>query len=294
MSTVPASVFSFRGIILAALAFFFFTVMDSCIKQSASHYGLYQISFILSVISVLFFLIYRAFVGKPWQELATKKPVAHLLRSVVMVAANLAIWYSFKQLPLANVYGILFVNPIAAVLFSALLLKESMSKRQVVAIIIGFLGVMLIVKPQADAPIIPMLAVLLATVASCLTDIMVRKMRHSEHVSTFIVYPLLAMGVFNLVFGYQEFTMPTISHWLWLIAAGAAMILAQIFLINAFMVMSTPLVSPFRYTQMIWGLLAGYFLFGDVPDQWMLLGSAIVVISGLYVLNVERKKGKVA
>jgi len=216
------------------------------------------------------------------------------LRAIGEVGSTLCFLAALAQMPLANVSAILQALPLAVTMGAALFLKEPVGWRRWTAIGVGFVGVLIIVRPGFDGFNSYALLALLCVGFCAMRDLITRQI--PQGIPTLAVsfatalFVTIAGGV--LVVPYGGWTELTVSSTSRLFGAALLLIVGYQFIIMAMRVGDISFVAPFRYTALIWALLIGWLIFGEVPDTAMLVGASIVVASGLYTLYRERHAGK--
>jgi drug/metabolite transporter (DMT)-like permease len=224
----------------------------------------------------------------------TQRLRAHGLRSVSQVCSQTMLLIAFMTMPLAGATAIMFSSPIFATLASAYFLREQVGATRWSVLLVGFLGVLIIANPGTDTFQIGALfalgnAILFGTVVAG-----VRGMSSTESADTLIMYQLTfltAAYALSLPFG---FTMPTGFDVLIMVVSGVGNGVSQYAWTRAIHLAPTSAVVPFQYIQLVWAMLLGFAVWGELPTVSLLIGSAIVVASGLYLFWRETRKVPVA
>lgn len=224
----------------------------------------------------------------------TKRLRAHAMRACSQVGSQTMLLIAFSLMPLAGVTAIMFSSPIFSTLASAYFLNERVGAARWAVLLIGFLGVLVIANPGADSFQIGALfalgnAVLFGTVVAG-----VRGMSTSESPQTLVMYQLsflTCVYAFAAPFG---FVTPTGFDALVLIGSGIGNGGAQYLWTRAIHLAPTSAVVPFQYIQLVWAMLLGYSIWGDLPTAGLLIGSAIVICSGMFLFWHETRKVPVA
>jgi drug/metabolite transporter (DMT)-like permease len=219
---------------------------------------------------------------------------AHAMRACSQVGSQTMLLIAFSLMPLAGVTAIMFSSPIFSTLASAYFLHERVGAARWVVLLIGFLGVLVIANPGADSFQIGALfalgnAVLFGTVVAG-----VRGMASTESAETLIMFQLTLLTTvyaFALLLG---FTLPTAFDALVMIGSGIGNGVAQYLWTRAIHLAPTSAVVPFQYLQLVWAMLLGFAVWGDLPTIGLLVGSAIVISSGLYLFWHETRRVPVA
>ncbi len=293
-----------KGMILSLAGYTAFAFSDTAVKTIAPFYPVMQFMCIQTAIAGFCIFFCARFLGG-WQGAKDKRELKfHVARAILNVLASLLIFISFTIMSLASVYAMIFAKPFFAALLAIFFYKERVTLTRWVAIAIGFVGVLVILQPTPESFRAELLLPLLAALVVAIMFVISRSLKES---STFVMtfYPILGTCLFALpfaIFGTPDFKLLASAGELQFIdsvpiapAHIPYFLMAALFsgtgilcVSLAFRIASAALVAPFLYTEMIWGLLFGYLLFGDMPNFWMLFGSAIVISSGLYLILVER------
>jgi drug/metabolite transporter (DMT)-like permease len=230
-------------------------------------------------------------------RLRTARPIQHMVRGSTGVMSAFAAIYAYSRLPLTDFYAIVFAGPLIVTTMSAFWLGEKVEPARWLAIIVGFSGIMIIADPFATSGLIhasPELAGRFAAFISvfcyALSVVMIRRMRIGESSMAFAFYGygmcVVIAGSLLLLHGGPEITLRDVEH---LALSGMCGGISSICLMTAYHRTPVALVAPFQYTQIIWGAVAGYFLWAYVPDLRLVAGAAVVIISGLFVIYREIK-----
>lgn len=274
------------GILLFIGTIFCFGVMDTLIKYLSGAYDTWQVMFFRAFFALAPLAVLVARAGGI-SALRTQRPLSHIARALIGVAAVFCFFYSFGHMPLADVYAISFAAPLIITALSVPLLGEPVGPRRWTAVVVGFVGVMVMLRPGAGV-VSPVAFVALAgTLFYALTMIFVRKLSRTESNAAIIFYFMATLAVVAGVAMVPVWRTPGPFDLILLIAIGIVGGIAQITMTQAFRLASPSLLAPFEYTGMIWAAGFGYLVFGDVPDRAIWIGSAIVIGSGLYILHRE-------
>jgi len=261
-------------------------VLDAQVKWLAADYAITQIAFLRYVVGVVLAVAVAARHGG-LRQLRTRRPFGHALRSLLNIATMLTFYAALQRLPLADVIAIAFAAPLFMTVLSVPLLGERVGIRRWSAVIVGFVGVLIMTRPGAGvfdpAALLPLSAALLYAVAM----IAIRKLSHSEPAATIVFYFTVigaTAGALSLPFQWHT---PDAVGLATLVGIGLLGGGAQITMTLAFRVAPVALLAPFGYAGLVFAMGFGYLIWGEVPDAYLLLGAAIVVGSGLYILHRE-------
>ena len=221
----------------------------------------------------------------------TRRPVAHGMRAMSQGTSQACLLIAFSLMPLASATAISFAAPLFAVLASLIFLKEPVGGPRWVALIVGFFGVLIVTNPGAETFQIGALfalgnALLFGTVTAG-----VRGMTMTESAETLTIWQLLLLSVIYALTLPFAFVMPTWSDAPLILVNGVTNLLGQYWWTRAIHLAPTSVVAPFQYLSLVWAMIFGFAVWGDVPTVGLLFGSAIVVGSGLFLLwNESRPK----
>jgi drug/metabolite transporter (DMT)-like permease len=222
--------------------------------------------------------------------LVTRRPWLQLTRSVCMVGGTFLNVLALSHLQIDQTLSIVLSTPFLVAALAGPLLGERIGWRRWTAISVGFLGVLVVIRPGFDMHPAALLSVATA-VCYAFYGIITRLLSHTDSNETQLFYGNFIGAVAMSAIVWLVWTTPAS---LWLIALmvfiGGFGSIGHYLLIAAHRQAPASLISPFMYTQLLWGVLLGYLVFDDVPSAWTLAGAGIVIASGLYILNRERKR----
>ena len=267
-----------------------FTLNDTMLKLTAGAVPLFQLLFIRSTITCGLILATRGRLGAMHFDIASKDWIIIAVRAGTEILLAYFFLTALFNMPLANLTAILQVVPLAVTLASALVLRETVGWRRMLAIAVGFCGVLLIVKPGAEGfnvwSLYGVIAMLLVTVR----DLVTRKLSPTVPSMTVTLVTAgavaVAMGLASLGVTWVAVDFQTAA----LIVGSAVFIMGGYFFsIQVMRSGDVSFTAPFRYTGLIWALLAGWFVFGEWPGVLTLIGAAIVVATGIFSFYRERQ-----
>ena len=228
--------------------------------------------------------------------IATRVVPLHALRGALIALATLLFFSALKHLPLADAISIFFVEPLILTLLSALFLGEAVGWRRLTAVVVGFVGALVIIRPSFATLGLPALLPLGTAVSFAVYLILTRKLAQHEYPERMQFFAGLFGGlVMTLALGVGgsanvavlSFTWPDPWQWLLLAALGVIATTGHLLVVHAFRRAPAGLLAPFQYVEIIGATLLGLVLFGDFPDAMTWVGVAIIVGSGLYVFHRE-------
>jgi len=281
-----------RGIALMLGGVLLLTINDATAKLLTDSYSVPQIISLRGITTLLPLALIIYFRG----GLPAFKPFRvrnHALRALCFTGSTFFLISALSLMPFADVVGLTFTQPLIIAGLAPLLLSENVSWLRWSAILVGFVGVIIIARPTPD--LFQWAAFLAIGTAfwGALRDIVTRRISAEESselilfYSTAAVMTVGALGAF--IFPWH---MPNTEDWALFALLGVLNGGAHYMMIKAHLWAEASIVAPFRYSALIWAFILGYFLWGDIPDLWLLSGSALVVASGLYILLHEASAPK--
>ncbi len=261
--------------------------LDLCAKELLATYSLNQFVFLRSLAGLAIFLtLARQFGGL--RSLVTQRWKWHLLRTALACGAMFGFFYGLSRMPLVNALTLAFTAPLIVTALSPPFLGEHVGWRRWTAVLIGFGGVLLILRPGVGLLSMASIAVLIAAFCYACLALTARHLGKTETTFSLSVYviagPLLTSGALSIDGAWQ---VPDELGWLLFVLAGACSVIAWIGIIGGYRRASPSLLAPFEYTALIGGAIAGYLIWDEVPDRWVVGGALIIIASGLFVVYRE-------
>jgi len=276
-----------RGVGLYCLALILFVGMGTLAKTLAAIYPLEQVIWARYFFHVL--LILLMFPRRIGSLFKTKRLGLQITRSVVVFAATAFGFTSLSIMPMAQVSAIGYVAPLMVTIMSFLILKEKVGPRRLLAVAIGFVGVIVILRP--DQANFSLWSLLPLAMASCYATFMVmtRLIRGAAPPINSLFYTAIVGAVvatIPLPFIWQT---PEPLHWLMFAAMGVIGGTGHFLMIKAFEQTEASMIAPFVYTELLWSIVAGAIFFGELPGLGMVIGAAVIMGSGLFILFREQR-----
>lgn len=282
-----------KGIAAMVLAAALLTAHDATSKILTERYPIGEVICFRQIASLLMLLVFVHF-GPGWKSLAVNSVRGQAVRATAFVAATALIITSVSLLPLATALSIVFASPLILAALSVPLLGEKVGLHRWLAILGGFCGVLIIIRPIDPAFNVLLLVPVVAAASSALRDIATRLISRSEGPMSILFWSNLAVigtsAITLLIssnhFGYTPVAPADYGYFLF---AGLLNGLAHFLMIFALRMADASLVAPFRYSALIWATLLGYAIWGHTPDFWTIVGAVVIVVSGIYLVMRERR-----
>lgn len=281
-----------RGIILMCICVFVFTISSTMVKALGPGYPVSQVVFFRCLLAFLpLYIAIRR--GGGWQILRTNRPWAHTFRVVIGGFTLFTGFYALTLMPLADYYAFTYAAPLFATLLSIPILGEHVGIRRWTAVLVGFIGVLIMLRPGTHAIDLATIVAITAAFTYALAIIAVRNLARTESSASTVFYFTLAGLILSAAVLPFEWRTPTLREWALLVGIGLMSGFGQILMTDAYRLAPPAVIAPFDYTSMVWALMLGYVLFGDFPDWPTLLGAAVVIASGVYIIYRETVRGVV-
>jgi drug/metabolite transporter (DMT)-like permease len=213
----------------------------------------------------------------------------HIKRGVSQSVSQTFILIALSLMPLAGAIAINFSAPLFATLLSVIWLREKVGRHRWTALLIGFFGVLVVTRPGVDAVQLGAAFALANAILYGTVTVAVRRMAQTESAQTLTMYQMLMITGFTALLLPFGFVIPTAFDAGLMIASGAGNAIGQYWWTKALHLAPTSAVTPFSYLSLVWAMILGFLVWGDVPTVWLIIGSGIVVGSGLYLLWWETR-----
>ena len=278
-----------RGILLMIGASVLFALANAIAKWQVAIYPVGEVMFFRSFVS----LVACAAVILPFTGIAvfaTRRPRDHIARGLSQSISQTCTVIAFWLMPLAGAIAIVFSAPLFAALLSIVFLKERAGPARWTALLAGFFGVLVVTNPGWDSVTVGALFALANAVMYGSVTVAVRGMTKTESTSTLLMWQMLTIAIchsFLLLFGFRW---PTAADAAIFVLGGVVWAAGQYLWTQALLLAPTAAVAPFYYLLLVWAMAIGYLVWGEVPSIGLLVGSGIVVASGLFLLWHEAQR----
>ena len=266
-----------------------FVMNDTLFKVTDGAVPLFQLLFLRGILTTTLVIVLARRLGSLHFNIARRDWGLIGLRSAAEMGAAYFFVTALFNLPLANVTAILQVLPLTVTLGSALFFKEVVGWRRMTAILIGFIGMLLIVRPGSDGFNLYSIYALMAVLSVTVRDLATRRLSSDVPSMTVTLSASLTVMIFS---GVASLATPWVGisalNGLMIVGASVFILGGYYFSVRVMRVGDVSFIAPFRYTGLVWALILGWFVFGDWPTNLTLLGAGIVVATGLFTLYRER------
>ena len=275
-----------KAIILNASAWMIVPVMDAFAKHLSISMDVFQITWARYFFTVVFTLSLMVFFYREtlvW----SKRPKLQLIRGFILAFSTLCFFYSISVISLPKALTLAFVAPITCTALSPIFLNEKVGIRRWSAVLVGFLGTLIVIRPGFIDVNLATLAALACGICYGFYLVITRKLSTSDN----SLLTLLFTGVVGLViislFVPSVWVNPTLKEWIMMAIIGLIASVAHLFIILSLKYADASKLAPLGYTEIITNIIISYYFFQELPDNWTYLGLFIIVLSGLYISRRE-------
>lgn len=289
------------GVALKLVSTVVFAGMVIAVKLVGDRVPPGEIVFFRSFFALIPVLGWLAWKGVLASSLKTERPLGHFVRSTYGVS-SMFLWFAALQLlPIADALAISYGAPLLTVVLAAVLLGEKVRVYRWTAVVVGFTGVIVMLAPHlggmgmhsSDAAATGALLAFVSILFTALAGTQVRRLTFTEETGTIVVYFSIGCSLVSLV-SVPWWVMPSTHDLICLVAAGLVGGVGQLLMTQSYRYAHASLVAPLEYASMLWAVLYGYWIFGEVPGSTVVFGSAIVIGAGIYIVLRERRLGLIS
>jgi len=258
--------------------------LDLCAKELLQTYSLVQFVLLRSVIAIMILLAIAPRFGGI-RTLRTKEIGWHVVRSLFAIGAMFGFFYGLARMPLVNALTLGYTAPLIVTALSAIFLDDKVGWRRWTAVVIGFAGVLVMLRPGRGELSFAAVAVLVAAFCYACQAITARRLGGTESTLALSFYVVIGPLIVSCAFfDTGSWLTPDLSGWVLVVGAATSSIVAWVGFINGYRAVSPATLAPLEYTALIAGAIAGFLIWGEVPDRWVIVGAMIIISSGIFVV----------
>ena len=267
-----------------------FAILNTLVKLLSENYSVSQIIFFRSFFAIIFIL--PLIVNSGFSSLKTKSLKLQLGRSSVAIAAMYLWFYSISKIPLAEATAINFTAPIFGAICAIFILKERIKKRRFIAIIFSIFGALVIIRPGFFDFNLYLFLAIIASLLMGLAAIFIKKLSMIDHPNSVVFYMPAVLALFSLIPCILYWVTPNFYDLFLLISTGLSATLAHQGITRAFSQSEATYVLIFDYLRLPFTALLAFYIFNEIVSIWVWIGSLIIFISSIYIINREKFAGK--
>lgn len=281
------------AVMLALTVFLLFSVLDANAKWLVGlGYATFFVVWVrFALQAVVLFVVYRGWRNRRlWQM---NRPLYQVLRGLSLPSMTFFNFLALRHLQLDETVSVLLASPIFVAALAGPFLGEWAGPRRWAAILVGFVGVLIVVRPGTDAFTLPVVFIILSMLSNVAYFLLTRKLAGHETPESLIFYSCFFAVFLFAPFGLPEARLPqSLAEYLAFAAVGLSGMIGHMLLIRTSRLVETAKIAPFIYSQAIWMVAIGYLFYGDVPDVWTFVGMLVICAAGLYLMYRERQTRK--
>lgn len=267
-----------------------FSFMDASLKLLTEHYPSAQVAALRGLAALPVVFVWALYAGGAGQLMRIRWPL-HLIRGVLSVFMMITFTFALKSLSLAKVYALFFVAPLLIAVFSIFMLGERVTKAQWVAIVIGFLGVMIVLRPGTGGfAWLGTIAVLGTALAYALSSILVKIIGRTDSTQSMIFWMTCMLAIGATLIALPEWQPVLSKHYLLICGVAITGAIGQWGITEAFKRGPAASVAPLEYSGLAWVIMIDFVIWSVVPEWRTLAGAAVIIGSGLYLLRFESRR----
>ena len=275
-----------KAITFNLLAWVMLPIMDGFAKYLSSDLPVLQITWARYFFTVAFTLPIMFFFFRK-NLVWTDKPKLQLIRGLILLTANVCFFYSISIISLAKALTLAFIAPLIVTAFPPIFLGEKVGFRRWSAVIIGFIGSMVVIRPGFVEINLASLAALGTGVMYGFYLIITRKLSSSDNpLLTLLLTGVVGAIIISFVMPFV-WIKPTLNQWSMMAAIGIFACVGHLFIILSLKYADASKLAPFSYFEIVTNIIIGYYFFSDFPDKWTFLGLFIIILSGIYISRRE-------
>ena len=279
------------GITLVVTAMLIFATQDAVTKHLAQTYSTPQILWVRFVFYAAFALLFSMRKKPLRQCFKSEAPWLQIFRSLLILAEIGLFIVAIRYLSLAEIHSLMATFPLMVTAIAAIFLREAVGIRRWSAVLVGFIGVLIILRPGLEALKPGAIVALFTAFLFASYNVMTRVVARYDDSETSLVYMAVIGAVVMTAIGPFFWTPPTLADWGWLLLLSCTAATGHMLLIQALEAAPASVLQPFNYTLLVFATCIGYLVFDSLPDLWTIVGASIVVASGLYTIYRERVRG---
>jgi len=284
---MQASQQNLRGMLSMLLAVATFSLMDAALKMLTPHYPAMQVAAMRGLSSWPLVTLWVVVDGGLAQVLHVRWSL-HILRGLLSIVMLASFAYALRSLPLAETYALFFVAPLLITALAALVLRERVDWRGWTAILAGFAGTLIVLRPTGAGMLtLAGLAVLASASGYAISAIAVRVLGRSDSTQSMVFWMLTLTSIFGLALAWRDWQPIESGDWPALAALGVFGAVGQYAITDAFRRAHASRIAPLEYTALIWGILLDWSLWHTLPDAVTLSGAAVIIVAGMYLIQRE-------
>lgn len=280
----------FKAIALMLAAALGFSLMNVLIRWTSTELHPFQIAFFRNLFGLVFMLPWLIKYG--YKSFKTDRLGLFIIRSVLGLISMLGYFWGITVLPLAKAVALSFTVPLFVTIGAALVLKEEVHLRRWIAVLVGFIGTLIILRPSIDGDIVASLVVVVSSITMSASVLIIKSLSRTEDTSVIVMYMVLLMTPLSLPVAISVWQWPPIDIWIMVMVMGFLGSLAHLLFTHALKMSDVSIVMPFDFARLPFIIVLAWVVFDQSVDRWTIVGAGIVFASGVYIARREAMLNK--
>ncbi len=276
-----------QGMLWMALAGLIFASFMAIVRHVGSTLDPIQVAFLRYGLGLVFMLPF--FLRLNIADFQSARFGLHAIRGVLHAGGVMCWFYAMSRIPIAEVTAIGFTAPVFATIGAALFLGEKVRLRRILAVLIGLLGALIIIRPGIVAIELGALLMLIAAPLFAISDLMSKVLTRKETGPALVAYLSVFVTLTIMIPALFVWREPSLEEWLWMGLTAGLATLGHLCMVQGFKVAEVSALQPVKFLQLFWAALIGFLIFAEVPEIWTWIGSTVIVGSTTYIAHRERK-----
>ncbi len=279
------------GLAYAAVGMLLMAIMDTIVKWLSSGYPVSEILVFRNLFGLLPLLVVMAFTGGP-RSLRSPQPLLMCLRALFALGAGFMFFAALRSIPLADAFALAFTSPLFITALSVPLLGEKVGIHRWSAVIVGFLGTMIILRPTGQSFDPAALLVIGAALCYAMVMLLTRKLAPRNSTLSMMIWTALISLAISGAIAPFEWVAPPTPDFLLLAVMGLIGSAGMFMIGQGYRYAPAAVIAPLDYSVLLWGVVFGWILWQELPDQYVWLGAAVVAVSGIYIVQRETRRSQ--
>jgi drug/metabolite transporter (DMT)-like permease len=279
-----------QGMMLMLFSTICFVGMQSMIRHVGETLPPFEVAFFRNLFGLV--ALAPIFIQQGFTPLRTRKLHLHATRGAIQACGMLAFFTGVTMIPLAQTTALSFSAPLFATLLAIVLLGERVRIRRITALVLGFVGMLIVVRPGTDAVNLGTLLIVCSSFTWGIAIAIIKSMSKTESSATLTVYMGLFLTPITGVFAFFVWETPTWEQLGWLFMVGCLGTIGHLAFAQSFRRADSTAVLPLDFTRLIWASIIGFFAWGEIPDLWAWIGGTVIFASATYIAIREAKLAK--
>ena len=280
----------YKAISLMLIAALGFSMMNVLIRWTSDDLHPFQIAFFRNLFGLIFMLPWL--IKNGYRSFKTKRFKLFFIRAILGLFSMLCFFWGISVLPLAKAVALSFTVPLFVTIGAAIVLKEEVHLRRWMAVIVGFIGTLIILRPSVDGDLFASLVIVASSITMAASVLIIKSLSKTESTNVIVMYMVLLMTPMSLPVAITVWQWPTFEIWGLVMLMGFLGSFAHLMFTHSLKISDVTIVMPFDFARLPFIIVLGWFIFDQSVDFWTIVGAIIVFASGVYIARREAQLNK--